>query len=41
MRKAGWLIEPDDGKFTLSLRKNRNGRWLIFSDMDNANARGK
>ena len=22
--------KPDDGKFTLSLRKNRNGRWLIY-----------
>jgi ketosteroid isomerase-like protein len=29
---------PDDGKFTLTLRK-RGGRWLIFSDMDNGNAR--
>ena len=32
---------PDDGKFTLTLRKNRDGRWLIFSDMDSANARPK
>ena len=32
---------PDDGKFTLTLRKNRDGRWLIFSDMDSANARRK
>ena len=32
---------PDDGKFTLTLRKDRDGRWLIFSDMDNGNARRK
>lgn len=32
---------PDDGKFTLTLRKNGDGRWLIFSDMDNGNARRK
>lgn len=32
---------PDDGKFTLTLRKDRDGRWLIFSDMDSANARHK
>ena len=31
----------DDGKFTLTLRKDRDGRWLIFSDMDSANARRK
>jgi ketosteroid isomerase-like protein len=31
--------EPDAGKFTLTLRKNAEGRWLIVSDMDNANAR--
>jgi ketosteroid isomerase-like protein len=29
---------PDRGKFTLTLRK-RDGRWLIASDMDNANRR--
>ena len=28
---------PDDGKFTLTLRCNASGRWLIFSDMDNGN----
>lgn len=33
--KAG---EPDMGKFTLTLRKV-DGRWLIVSDMDNANSR--
>jgi ketosteroid isomerase-like protein len=31
--------EPDVGKFTLTLRKGRDGRWLIASDMDNGNAR--
>jgi CubicO group peptidase (beta-lactamase class C family)/ketosteroid isomerase-like protein len=31
--------EPDAGKFTLTLRKDASGRWLIVSDMDNANAR--
>ncbi|MBL8111399.1 MAG: nuclear transport factor 2 family protein [Acidobacteria bacterium] len=30
--KAG---DPDDGKFTLTLRKGADGKWLIFSDMDN------
>jgi ketosteroid isomerase-like protein len=29
--------EPDDGKFTLTLRRDASGRWLIFSDMDNSN----
>jgi ketosteroid isomerase-like protein len=33
--------EPDDGKFTLTLRKGPGGRWLIMSDMDNGNARGR
>lgn len=28
----------DMGKFTLTLRRPRGGRWLIFSDMDNGNA---
>lgn len=27
--------QPDDGKFTLTLRKDSSGRWLIVSDMDN------
>jgi ketosteroid isomerase-like protein len=31
--------EPDIGKFTLTLRKAPDGRWLIVSDMDNGNAR--
>jgi len=26
--------EPDEGKFTLTLLKGRDGRWLIVSDMD-------
>jgi ketosteroid isomerase-like protein len=30
--------KPDDGKFTLTLRKVK-GRWLIVSDMDNSNRR--
>ena len=29
--------EPDVGKFTLTLRKGADGRWLILSDMDNGN----
>ena len=33
-RRAG---EPDVGKFTLTLRADADGRWLIASDMDNAN----
>jgi ketosteroid isomerase-like protein len=35
-RHAG---EPDIGKFTLTLRKESGGRWVIMSDMDNGNAR--
>lgn len=31
--------QPDIGKFTLTLRKNSEGRWLIVSDMDNSNRR--
>ena len=31
--------KPDDGKFTLTLRKASDGRWLIVSDMDNSNRR--
>jgi ketosteroid isomerase-like protein len=30
---------PDDGKFTLTLRKDADGKWWIVSDMDNGNAR--
>ncbi len=29
--------EPDDGKFTLTLKKGADGKWLIMSDMDNGN----
>jgi ketosteroid isomerase-like protein len=35
-RQAG---EPDVGKFTLTLRRGPDGRWMIVSDMDNGNAR--
>jgi ketosteroid isomerase-like protein len=35
-REAGG---PDVGKFTLTLRRGADGRWLIFSDMDNGNHR--
>jgi ketosteroid isomerase-like protein len=31
--------EADIGKFTLTLSKGADGRWLIFSDMDNGNQR--
>jgi ketosteroid isomerase-like protein len=31
--------EPDAGKFTLTLRRSTDGRWLIRSDMDNGNSR--
>lgn len=30
---------PDGGKFTLTLRRGTDGRWLIVSDMDSPNAR--
>jgi ketosteroid isomerase-like protein len=36
---AGKAGDPDLGKFTLTLRKVGDGRWLIFSDIDNANQR--
>ena len=36
---SGQEGRPDDGKFTLTLRKGSDGRWLIFSDMDNSNRR--
>jgi len=29
--------DPDDGKFTLTLKKAPTGKWLIMSDMDNGN----
>ena len=35
-RQAG---EPSVGKFTLTLRKRPDGRWMIVSDMDNGNSR--
>lgn len=38
---GGWgpsADKPDFGKFTLVLRRGGDGRWLIVSDMDNANA---
>lgn len=31
--------KPDIGKFTLTLKKGKDGRWLIMSDMDNGNRR--
>jgi ketosteroid isomerase-like protein len=31
--------EPDIGKFTLTLTKGADGRWLIMSDMDNGKTR--
>ncbi|MEP6993234.1 MAG: nuclear transport factor 2 family protein [Acidobacteriota bacterium] len=31
--------QPDSGKFTLTLRRGPDGRWLIASDMDNGNTR--
>jgi ketosteroid isomerase-like protein len=30
---------PDIGKFTLTLRRRPDGRWMIVSDMDNLNRR--
>lgn len=33
------LPVPDMGKFTLVLRQDAAGRWLILSDMDNGNSR--
>src|SRR5262249_24437987 len=29
--------QPDVGKFTLTLHKGSDGRWLMVSDMDNGN----
>jgi ketosteroid isomerase-like protein len=37
-RKKG---EPDAGKFTLTLRRDGGGKWLIVSDMDNTNRRNR
>jgi ketosteroid isomerase-like protein len=36
---AGEEGKEDDGKFTLTLRKDPAGRWWIVSDMDNGNRR--
>jgi len=36
---TGAVGSPDEGKFTLTLRKGSDGRWLINSDMDNSNRR--
>jgi ketosteroid isomerase-like protein len=36
---SGERGKPDNGKFTLTLRKAADGRWLIVSDMDNSNRR--
>jgi ketosteroid isomerase-like protein len=33
--------KEDDGKFTLTLRKDRSEKWWIFSDMDNSNRRSQ
>lgn len=43
--KVGYIIgayadragDKDRGKFTLTLRRESSGRWLIVSDMDNGN----
>ena len=31
--------KEDDGKFTLTLRRDDDGKWWIVSDMDNSNRR--
>jgi len=36
---SGAAGTPDTGKFTLTLRKASDGRWLIRSDMDSPNRR--
>ena len=36
---SGQAGAADDGKFTLTLRRGSDGRWLIFSDMDSSNRR--
>jgi ketosteroid isomerase-like protein len=38
---AGEEGQEDDGKFTLTLRKDAAGRWWIVSDMDNGNRRSR
>ena len=34
---TGRAGDPDQGKFTLTLRKGAGGKWLIVSDMDSPN----
>jgi ketosteroid isomerase-like protein len=34
---SGLAGGADEGKFTLTLKKGADGRWLIYSDMDNGN----
>lgn len=36
---ASYRGDDDSGKFTLTLRQDGDGRWLIMSDMDNGNSR--
>ncbi len=36
---SGQKGAPDEGKFTLTLRKGPEGRWWIVSDMDNLNSK--
>jgi ketosteroid isomerase-like protein len=36
---AGEKGKEDDGKFTLTLRRDDDGKWWIVSDMDNSNRR--
>jgi ketosteroid isomerase-like protein len=39
---GGYAYSPDGedvGKFTLTVRREDGGRWMIFSDMDNSNRR--
>ena len=46
---VGWIVggfareqgQSDLGKFTLTLRRDAAGRWLIASDMDNSNRRAR
>ena len=38
---AGEKGKEDDGKFTLTLRKDASGKWWIVSDMDNGNQRSQ
>jgi ketosteroid isomerase-like protein len=38
---AGEKGKEDDGKFTLTLGKDAEGKWWIVSDMDNSNRRSQ